>query len=1408
MKMKKVSLLLLFAFVFVGISKAQLGTTTVTYDLGDIETDKNFNWYSGTQSSDCPGVMTVTIPTGATILSTDVSYDMTSVAPSNINRQRSHFRCVSPGGLHEAEMYQGGYDYNPGTKSYSRTGLDIANGVTGGGDIVYELHGGANHYVNYCSIDSIKIDNNTWTITITYIPAGYPEQAINPDPVDGGLYFGLDDDLIWDFGANTDSYDVYFGTENPPMTKVVDNLTAGASGTYDPGTLNTTETYYWKVVSRNANGYTDGPVWSFTTVCGPYATPFTEDFESVTTPELPYCWLGLVNSTSAYALVETNGYGGNNAPQCLKMQNSDDASAIVILVVPQIDLVTGSLADKMIQFSVKGYEYPNITVGTMSDPDDETTFTSYESILVWEDYIEHDVYLNNYTGTDSYVALKLDAAVAYSQAYVDDITIDDMPSCIRPEDLDANNLTINSATLSWTDLNGATSWNIEYDTAGFTPTGTPTITGVTNPYTLTGLNSGTWYEFYVQADCGSGDVSAWSQMGSFFTPCDFYAVPFIEDFEGLSYHELPLCWTEIVLCLDGFVMNGTQNGGYKWNNGNDLNSTLIFAGPPVEDLALNRLRFDAYTNNAGSEIIIGTMSDPSDQFTFDSLTTVIVNATMDYESFDVWMNGYTGTDNYFAFKHPNGMSHLQFTIDNIEVEALPTCLEPSNMFVSNVTNTSTIFNWTETGTATDWEIEIGALGFAPGTGAALSTYTHNNQSGTDQTIDLTGLTSGTAYDVYVRTDCGGGDYSPWTGPVAFMTSFDAFPSMYVSEDFESGMGITNNHYANLQDWAINTDLKVSGVNSIHNAYTEDNDNTLFLSGTLDFTAEADIMLTFWHIAKTNGNNDHCYVEISTDGGSTFDQLPESTYAGAGWYREEGLYNQAEGPCFDEDSYPEWGTSYETPDSTWWRKEYFNLTDYNTFDNVVIRFRIFSGGYGIKDGWYIDDIAIETLGTPAVNVSTSNLEGNTSPAMPVANLELLVGNTGSLPAGYNAAVIYDETDLFNADFNTGMPIDWTVVNNGTNTVTWTDTAQIWNKNFDGTSFAWVDAMQSNGAPVTNIMDEELISPAIDASSYASGSLQLEYYQVFDAQYNVEDTARVYVFDGTDWIMIYEAWTDDGSIYSGGAHKVWDVSAYANDNFQVKFHYIEGSITGRGRYFALDNVRLRASMSALDWLTVDGLVATEGNVFPDADGIPSIIDVNMDGTGLATGTYMADIEVTSTDPGFTTTLIPVTLNVVAGSTISGTMTYANTGMSILEGCTVDLLNDNSEVIFTTNTDATGYYEFTGIVDGDYTLETSTTIAWGGLSMNDVQFARQYVVNQPPGNTLSGLQLLSADVDQTGGAISMNDIQFMRQVVTASPPGFAPFWVFENPDVIVSGGNITVDYQGICAGDTDGSYTPPAK
>ncbi len=68
---------------------------------------------------------------------------MTSDENSEVWKQKSHFRCVSPGGTNEPSHTSGPSIYDPGTQSYSRTGLDIANGVVGGGDINFELHAGA-----------------------------------------------------------------------------------------------------------------------------------------------------------------------------------------------------------------------------------------------------------------------------------------------------------------------------------------------------------------------------------------------------------------------------------------------------------------------------------------------------------------------------------------------------------------------------------------------------------------------------------------------------------------------------------------------------------------------------------------------------------------------------------------------------------------------------------------------------------------------------------------------------------------------------------------------------------------------------------------------------------------------------------------------------------------------------------------------------------------------------------------------------------------------------------------------------------------------------------------------------------------------------------------------------------------
>ena len=68
-----------------------------------------------------------------------------------------------------------------------------------------------------------------------------------------------------------------------------------------------------------------------------------------------------------------------------------------------------------------------------------------------------------------------------------------------------------AATLSWSEFGTATSWDVEFldITAGETPTGTPTNTGVTNPFTRTGLVDGNDYAFYVRSNCLSDGYSNW-----------------------------------------------------------------------------------------------------------------------------------------------------------------------------------------------------------------------------------------------------------------------------------------------------------------------------------------------------------------------------------------------------------------------------------------------------------------------------------------------------------------------------------------------------------------------------------------------------------------------------------------------------------------------------------------------------------------------------------------------------------------------------------------------------------------------------------------------------------------------------------------------------------------------------------
>jgi phosphatidylserine/phosphatidylglycerophosphate/cardiolipin synthase-like enzyme len=81
-----------------------------------------------------------------------------------------------------------------------------------------------------------------------------------PAPANGATGVGMSATLTWSAAGGT-SYDVRFGTTNPPSQVSTDQ----AAASYAPAGLAGSSTYFWQIVARNANGSTSGPVWSFTT---------------------------------------------------------------------------------------------------------------------------------------------------------------------------------------------------------------------------------------------------------------------------------------------------------------------------------------------------------------------------------------------------------------------------------------------------------------------------------------------------------------------------------------------------------------------------------------------------------------------------------------------------------------------------------------------------------------------------------------------------------------------------------------------------------------------------------------------------------------------------------------------------------------------------------------------------------------------------------------------------------------------------------------------------------------------------------------------------------------------------------------------------------------------------------------
>lgn len=361
-------------------------------------------------------------------------------------------------------------------------------------------------------------------------------------------------------------------------------------------------------------------------------------------------------------------------------------------------------------------------------------------------------------------------------------------ACQKPDGLEVTAITDSSAVVTWNTY-GQNAFILTYG-IGNAFADTVEVTG--GSYTITGLDENTSYKVKVAAAC---DETTFSSAKTFKTACSPIAAV-IEDFDGItgqtSSNVLPDCWSYINTGSSySYLPTAYASASYANSGANSLRfysyasssySDQYAILPAVTNLNTLRMKLNARKYSASYEgiVVVGIMTDPTDVATFVAIDT-IAPAGVTYEPFMVSFGEYTGEGMYVALKSPLPVatSYNGTYIDDIAMEAIPSCLEPTALEVSNIATTSATLDWTST--ASQWQI-------------LLNNDSANLIDVAAKPFVLDELTSATNYTFAVRAICAEGDTSAWSNAMTFATECELISlanADYV-EGFEAYEGSTYN----------------------------------------------------------------------------------------------------------------------------------------------------------------------------------------------------------------------------------------------------------------------------------------------------------------------------------------------------------------------------------------------------------------------------------------------------------------------------------------------------------------------------------------------------------------------------------------------------------------------------------------
>ncbi|MBR4787457.1 MAG: fibronectin type III domain-containing protein [Bacteroidales bacterium] len=465
---------------------------------------------------------------------------------------------------------------------------------------------------------------------------------------------------------------------------------------------------------------------SFRTQCFPInSLPYNESFDSLGSANytFPLCWEK--NSTSMFTssiwypyTVTTPHYNGSRS--LFFHANNNYCIATLPPVGDAISLDTVQLRfhwNVSLSSSV-------LHVGLMTNPYDTSTFEEIQAVTRvaggWNEVI---IPFDTYTGTGRYIAFKAQGG-SNVNINVDDVNLERIPTCLIPQDLQVLAVMADAVQLQWTDtLNSNNYWQIAYGLRGVDPDGNATLVLTdTLPLTITGLQEGMDYEFYVRAYCTPDDQSDWLGPVSARTLCvTAKSLPYIDNFdsyEGASQQatgQMPPCWlayrTSTSIPMPHIVQYGynytSPNGVMMFAHGIGYYSYLVL--PEMSDTLYNlKISFWKRMYQQNSHLEIGYMTDNTDTSTFVTIEQISSETDINgaYDTIHFYRYANVPVAGYIAFRYKTAYTGQDYCgLDNVKVQRDEVdCPTPSQLVVSDIDTRHAIVRWQPGGDEDLWYV--------------------------------------------------------------------------------------------------------------------------------------------------------------------------------------------------------------------------------------------------------------------------------------------------------------------------------------------------------------------------------------------------------------------------------------------------------------------------------------------------------------------------------------------------------------------------------------------------------------------------------------------------------------------------------------------------------------------------------